>query len=74
MSSVTDADRISSMPSTATYSYKSVASMEKIHVAHDIVISDFADWRRNVELLGPVDGTLDIPIPNDEDDVDSEVY
>ena len=47
--------------------------MEKIHVAHDIVISDFAEWRDNFELLGPVVGKLDIPIPNDESEDNSEV-
>ena len=62
MSSTTDEDE-SSTEQTATY--KSVASIKKINVAHDIVVKDFEDWRNNVELLGPLDGLLDLPFPND---------
>ena len=71
MSATTDSHAVSSLPSTSTY--KSVASMEEIHVAHDIVISDFAKWRVNFELLGPVEGTLNLPITNGEGDGNSEV-
>ena len=71
MSATTDSDGVSSLPSTATY--KSVASIRKINVAHDIVISDFKDWRNNAKILGELKGTLDLPIRNDGEDENSKV-
>ena len=62
MSATTDAD--GDAASTATY--KSVASIGKLNVAHDIVIKDFKDWRNNAHLLGELKGTLELPIPDDE--------
>ena len=62
MSATTDADRNADAETTATY--KSVASIDKINVAHDIVITDFKDWRSNAELLGDITGTMNLPIPN----------
>jgi len=62
MSATTDADRNADAATTATY--KSVASIDKINVAHDIVIKDFKDWRSNTELLGDITGTMNLPIPN----------
>ena len=61
MSATTDADRNADAETTATY--KSVASIDKINVAHDIVITDFKDWRSNSELLGEMTGTMNLPIP-----------
>ena len=43
-------------------SYKSVASLEKIRVTHEIVISDLADWRSNVDFFGQISGSFDIPM------------
>ena len=60
MSATTDAD--ADAASTATY--KSVASIGKINVAHDIVITDFKDWRNNYEILGDMQGMLELPVPN----------
>ena len=60
MSATTDAD--ADAASTATY--MSVASIGKINVAHDIVITDFKDWRNNYEILGDMQGMLELPVPN----------
>ena len=62
MSATTDADRNADAATTATF--KSVASIDKINVAHDIVIKDFKDWRSNSELLGDMTGIMNLPIPN----------
>ena len=44
---------MASLYSTAM-NYKTVASLEKLHASHDIVISDFIDWRENNEFFGEV--------------------
>ena len=64
MSATTDADANWIPDSATTATYKSVASIDKINVAHDIVIKDFKDWRSNAELLGSITGTMNLPIPN----------
>ena len=47
---------------SSTINYKSVASTEKFEVAHDIVISDFADWRDNFDFFGPTSVSIEVPI------------
>ena len=65
MSSMTDAAAADgASPTTDTITYKSLASIDEINVVHDITISNFQKWRTNFDLLGPIEGTLDIPIPN----------
>ena len=49
-----------------TIKYKSVASFQKINVEHEIMISDFADWRENLEFFGDLVGKFDVPIPHTE--------
>ena len=63
MSATTDADANWIPDSATTATYKSVASIDKINVAHDIVINDFKDWRSNSELLGDMTGTMNLPTP-----------
>ena len=46
---------------SSTINYKSVTSTEKFNVAHDIVISDFADWRDSYEFFGPNSVSFEIP-------------
>ena len=58
----TDVKSTSTRPSDM--SYKSVASLEKIRVTHEIVIRDFADWRSNVDFFGQISGSFDVPIPD----------
>ena len=47
---------------SSTINYKSVSSTEKYNVAHDIVISDFADWKDSYEFFGPASVSFDVPI------------
>ena len=53
-----------SVPSS-TINYKSVISTDKFNVVHDIVISDFADWRDNIDFFEPTSVSIDVPISPD---------
>ena len=58
----TNASGTSKEPSTV--SYQSVAALEKINVSHEIVVCEFADWRKNVDFFGQIRGTFDVPVPD----------
>ena len=52
---------------SSTINYKSVASTQKINIAHDMVISDFVDWRENFDFFGPTSFPFGVPgCPKDD--------
>ena len=71
MSETTGTIGTSTMPTT---NFKSVASIENLHVSHDIVISDFVDWRDNADFFGKVTSSFTVPSTDATGKETSKVY